>query len=236
MITLRNLTTSAGTAITPNVDVVTIDEGEIVLLAGMSSLERRRLLAILALHSDEWVGEYELFGHRVHKLDNEHRAALRGELIGVQMRSVPLVDCLTVEENLEIPLTYRRIAAEERGSLIDEALMRLGVSAIGDKEIESLPLDQRQLVGIAKALVSNPRLVVLEEPSLNLNPLQLRLVHRELERLKGAGCIVVESVEQAESGVAVDRVIELDEMAPAHRPTRRTKGQRSKANGAVGYW
>jgi ABC-type lipoprotein export system ATPase subunit len=236
MITLRNVTSPTGVPNESGLDTVslTIEEGEVVSVAGLSAFARRRLLAVLGLYAEDWAGEYELFGHLVHRLDSQQRADLRGELVGALMRSTPLVECLTVEENLEIPLSYRGVAAGERSGLIDEALSRFGILPIRESEIESLPADQRQLAGIAKALVSNPRLVLLEAPDQHLSALQIRMVAHEIERLRQNGCVVVQVLENAGSNSGFDRVIDLDEVAVGRQALRRSRTPRSRLSSSVG--
>jgi len=235
MITLRNVNSPSETESVSGLDALslTIPGGEIVSVTGASSAVRRRLLGILGLYSDDWSGEYELFGHAVHKLDEPTRAELRGELIGVMMSCAPLVDCLSVEENLEIPLSYRGIPASDRVEMIEEALSRLGVASIRDREVDSLPGDQLQLVGIAKALVSNARMVLLEEPLMNLHELQIRRVSREIERRSSEGCIVVQCHAEMGAGLGADRVIELANPPSARRGRSQSKSSRARLDGVA---
>lgn len=228
MITLRNVTTPAESRSTSVLDAVTltIHEGEVVSVVGLSSARRRRILGLLGLYADDWSGEYELFEHAIHRLDERQRAGVRGELVGAMMRCAPLVECLSVEENLEIPLSYRGVPPADRTERIDDALARLGVQSIRAFEVGTLPADQMQLVGIAKALVSNPRLVLLEDPALHLSQLQLRLVRRQIERLRNDGRIVVQSSDRPESGLDADRVIDLDGLTAARRSGSRSSVSR----------
>lgn len=238
MITLRNVTSPPEGSILSGLDAVSlsIDRGEIVSVVGVSDVARRRLLGVLGLHSGDWSGEYRLFGHDVHDLDDDERASLRGEIVGAMTRATPLVDCLSVEENLEIPLSYRGVPAAERGERIDEVLARLGVESIRAHEVESLPADQLQLVGIAKALVSSPLLVLLEEPTRNLSALQIRIVRREIDRIREGGCIVVQSHDRVEAGLAADRVIELDGRRPEPRARRSASSPRVRMSSVIGAW
>ena len=231
MITLRNIASPAETSAVSGLSQLslTIAEGEIVSVVGATAVARKRLLGILGLYTDDWSGEYDLFGHPVTKLDRAERVRLRGEIVGATVRCAPLVDCLTVEENLEIPLSYRGVPAWNRGRLIDEALERLGVGAIRDREVDTLPADQLQLVGIAKALVSNPRLVLLEEPLLNLSPLQARLVRREIERRAESGCVVVECRDRAGQGLGTIRCVDLE----SDGGSRRGSGDSSRMSGRL---
>jgi ABC-type lipoprotein export system ATPase subunit len=226
MITLHNVTSPADSSSFLGLDALsmTIGEGEVVSVLGDSSVARRRLLGVIGLYTDDWSGEYELFGHPVHKLDDGGRAQLRGEVVGAMTRCAPLVDCLSVEENLEIPLSYRGVQVWERHDLIEDALSRLGVASIRDREVDSLPADQLQLVGIAKALVSNPGLVILEEPFRHLNQLQMRLVGREIDRRREGGCIVVECRDRSVAGLTAQRTVDLGILRGARR--RRIPGGR----------
>lgn len=235
MITLRNVTLPGESTRFPALapSSLTIRAGEVVSLVGATAAVRRRLLAILGLHADEWTGEYELFGHVVHRLDAARRAALRGELVGAMTRGTPLVDCLSVEENLEIPLSVRGVAAADRSRLIGEALSVLGIESARGTDICALPADRRQLAGIAKALVSRPRLVLLENPDLHLSPLQLRLVGREVGRFCRDGGIVVRTEEQAGPRWKVDRVIDLDDAASKARPAPGQRRVVARRDGAA---
>lgn len=235
MITLRNVTSPAENSGLSGLDALslTIAGGEIVSVVGEPSVARR-LLGILGFYTDDWAGEYELFGHAVHELDDTDRSKLRAEVIGSMTQCAPLVDCLSVEENLEIPLSYRGVPARERHDLIDDALSRLGVASIRDREVDALPAAQLQLVGIAKALVSNPGLVLLEEPLRFLSQLQMRLVSREIERRRESGCIIVECRDPSVAGLDAQRTVELGTANGTRRRRAEPQTARGRLDGVVG--
>jgi putative ABC transport system ATP-binding protein len=234
MITLSNVTLPGESTRFPALAAssLTIRAGEVVSLLGATAAVRRRLLAVLGLHADEWTGEYELFGCAVHRLDATRRSALRGALVGAMTRTTPLVDCLSVEENVEIPLSVRGVPVADRPARIGAALSMLGIESLRGADACELAADERQLVGIAKALVSRPRLVLLEEPDLYLSPLQILLVEREIGRLCRDGAIVVRSESRSVSRPIADRVIDLDEwrsMSRAASTRARVAGRGGRA-------
>ena len=188
-----------------------IAAGEIVSFVGAACSGRRALQSVLALADDDWTGEYVLCGHRVHEQDGPRRAQLRARFVGLADRGALLVDCLSVEENLEIPLAFADVPHERREPMILDVLTRLRLSGIRRTEAELLPPDHRRLAAIAKALVASPRLVIVEEPLASLHPLQVRLLSRELYRLRDSGCAIAQCVEREDGGVAADRVFRVAE-------------------------
>jgi len=128
------------------------------------------LLHILGLHDSAWNGEFTLRGEAVHKLDKKKRFELQKKHIGFVFQSYHLLDDLTVYENLEIPLSYRDIPKKERESIVCDILDRFAIVGKKDLYPSQLSGGQQQLVGVARALIAKPSLVLADEPTGNLHP------------------------------------------------------------------
>ena len=138
---------------------------------GPSGAGKSTLLHILGMHDAEWTGEYDLLGQPVHKLRQKHRQALGRTHIGFVFQSYHLLDDLTVAENLDVPLSYRNVPRAERQSLVADTLDRFQIVGKKDLYPSQLSGGQQQLVGVARALIAKPTLILADEPTGN-PPLQ----------------------------------------------------------------
>src|ERR1700720_1247790 len=134
--------------------------GEFVSIMGPSGAGKSTLLHVLGMHDHGWTGEYFLNGIAVHHLKAKERAALRNEQIGFVFQQYHLLDDLTVYENLEIPLSYRKVGKNERSAIVADALDRFQIVAKKDLFPRQLSGGQQQLVGVARAIVSNPKIIL----------------------------------------------------------------------------
>src|SRR5258708_6412456 len=148
---------------------LTINEGEFLSIMGNSGSGKSPLLHILGLHDSAWGGEYTLKGETVHKLDKKKRLELQKKHIGFVFQSYHLLDDLTVYENLEIPLSYRNLPKKERDSIVCDTLDRFHLVGKKDLYPNQLSGGQQQLVGVARALVAQPALILADEPTGNLH-------------------------------------------------------------------
>jgi ABC-type lipoprotein export system ATPase subunit len=146
-----------------------IHAGEFVSIMGPSGAGKSTLLHILGMHDQSWSGEYIFDDTAVHKLDSRKRAALRNSNIGFVFQSYHLLDDQTVFENLELPLSYRDVNKKDRQSIVCDTLDRFQI--VGKKDLYPTQLSggQQQLVGIARAVVANPRIILADEPVGNLD-------------------------------------------------------------------
>src|SRR6187455_3640013 len=151
-----------------------IKPGEFVSIMGPSGAGKSTLLHILGMHDSAWSGEYHLMGHPIHALPAKERAALQKRHIGFVFQSYHLLDNLTVYENIELPLSYRDVKKSERQSIVADLLDRFGFVAKKDLYPSQLSGGQQQLVGVARAVVANPRLILADEPTGNLHSSQGR--------------------------------------------------------------
>src|SRR5512134_2640497 len=149
-----------------------IKPGEFVSIMGPSGAGKSTLLHILGMHDAAWTGEYVFMGQPVHSLGAKDRAALQKKNIGFVFQSYHLLDDLTVYENIELPLSYRDVRKSERQSIVADVLDRFGMVAKKDLYPNQLSGGQQQLVGVARAVVANPAIILADEPTGNLHSSQ----------------------------------------------------------------
>src|SRR6185312_6153071 len=141
---------------------ITIDikEGEFISIMGPSGAGKSTLLHVLGMHDTAWTGEYYLLDQPVHKMNKKDRSEIYKKYFGFVFQSYHLLDSLTVYENLEIPLSYRNIKKSERDAIVCDVLDRF--SMVGKKDLfpNQLSGGQQQLVGIARAIVASPKVIL----------------------------------------------------------------------------
>jgi ABC-type lipoprotein export system ATPase subunit len=169
-----------------------VQPGEFVSVMGPSGAGKSTLLHLLGLQDHDWTGEFTLDGHAVHGLDARTRNRLRNENVGFVFQSYQLLDDLTVAENLDVPLSYRDVKRGEREGLVAEALDRFGLAARAKLYPRQLSGGQQQLVGIARALVAKPRLLLADEPTGNLHSEQAHEIMALFRTLNAAGTTIVQ--------------------------------------------
>jgi ABC-type lipoprotein export system ATPase subunit len=186
-----------------------IAKGEFVTVMGPSGAGKSTLLAILGLLDAGWTGEYELQGSPVHKLAVKQRAELARRTVGFVFQQYHLLDQLTVAENLEVPLAYRDMKASERQALVADTLDRFGI--VGKKDLfpSQLSGGQQQLVGVARAIIARPALLLADEPTGNLHTEQAREIMQLFTRLNGEGTTIVQVTHSEENARYGGRVIRL---------------------------
>ena len=183
--------------------------GEFVSVMGPSGAGKSTLLHLLGLQDGDWTGDYALAGVQVAPLDPKARARLRNENIGFVFQSYHLLDELTVAENLDVPLSYRDVRRPERQSLVAETLDRFGLAARAKLYPRQLSGGQQQLVGIARALVSKPRLLLADEPTGNLHSEQAREIMQLFRDLNAAGMTIVQVTHSEENARQGTRVVRM---------------------------
>jgi len=187
-----------------------IQEGEFVSIMGPSGSGKSTLLHILGLHDSEWEGEYQFADTAVHKLGKSARSDLQKKNIGFIFQAYHLIDDLTVAENLEIPLSYRDVPRKERQSIVCDMLDRFNI--VGKRDLFPSPLSggQQQLVGVARALVAKPKLLLADEPTGNLHSDQTREIMELFRKLnRESGVTIVQVTHSAENAAYGSRVVRL---------------------------
>jgi putative ABC transport system ATP-binding protein len=186
-----------------------IREGEFVSVMGPSGAGKSTLLGILGMLDHDYQGEYHLFGHAVHKLAPKKRIALNKQYIGFVFQQYHLLDDLTVYENLEIPLSYRDVKKNERASRVAEVLDRFGIVAKKDLFPSQLSGGQQQLVGVARAVVAEPKVILADEPTGNLHSEQAKEIMELFQQLNRRGTTIIQVTHSEENAAYGHRVIRL---------------------------
>ena len=186
-----------------------ITPGEFVTIMGPSGAGKSTLLAILGMLDAEFTGEYHFRGHPVHALSHERRRALAREHIGFVFQQYHLLDELTVAENLHVPLDYRGVGKSERASRVADVLDRFNMVAKKDLYPRQLSGGQQQLVGIARAVIGEPSLILADEPTGNLHSAQAREIMELFARLNAAGTTIIQVTHSDENARYGNRTIHL---------------------------
>ena len=171
-----------------------IGEGEFVSIMGPSGAGKSTLLHILGMLDEPTAGEYWFLGEPVHKFNERRRTELYQQYIGFVFQAYHLIDDLTVYENLETPLLYKKVPSAERKSRIADMLDRFNMVAKKDLFPSQLSGGRQQLVGVARALIGRPKLILADEPTGNLQSQQAREImdiFRQLNQEEGVTIIQV---------------------------------------------
>ena len=188
---------------------IEINEGEFVAIMGPSGCGKTTLLNILGLLDNPTSGKYFLNGTDVSKYAENQRTDLRKGIIGFVFQSFNLIEELNVHENIELPLLYMRIPAAERRERVKEAMNRMAISHREKHFPQQLSGGQQQRVAIARAVVANPKLILADEPTGNLDSKNGAEVMSLLTELNREGTtIVMVTHSQHDAGYA-DRIINL---------------------------
>ena len=188
-----------------------IEQGEFVSIMGPSGAGKSTLLHILGMHDQSWGGEYYFDDAEVHKLNPKKRAELRNRNIGFVFQSYHLLDDQTVFENLELPLSYRDVSKKDRQSIVCDTLDRFQI--VGKKDLfpSQLSGGQQQLVGIARAVVANPRIVLADEPTGNLHSSQGKEIMEMFKRLNDEGTTIVQVTHSETNAEYGNRIVRLED-------------------------
>lgn len=186
-----------------------IKPGEFVSIMGPSGAGKSTLLHILGMHDSAWKGEYSLLGQPIHTLPAKECAALQKKHIGFVFQSYHLLDNLTVYENIELPLSYRDVKKSERQSIVADVLDRFGIVAKKDLYPSQLSGGQQQLVGVARAIVANPAVILADEPTGNLHSSQGQEIMELFKQLNDRGTTIVQVTHSETNATYGRRIIRL---------------------------
>jgi ABC-type lipoprotein export system ATPase subunit len=186
-----------------------IQEGEFVTIMGPSGAGKSSLLSILGMLDHSWSGEYDFLGGAVHTLPPRKRVELNKRAIGFVFQKYHLIDDLTVYENLEIPLSYRDVRPKERAAIVAETLDRFQMVGKKDLYPSQLSGGQQQLVGVARAVIANPRLLLADEPTGNLHSAQGEEIMELFTRLNRSGTTIVQVTHSERNAEYGTRVVQL---------------------------
>ena len=215
MIRLRNIEKSfahgpARTYVLRRIDL-DIKPGEFVSIMGPSGAGKSTLLHIIGMHDQAWSGEHYFDDVGVHSLNPKKRADLRNRNIGFVFQSYHLLDDQTVFENLELPLSYRDVNRKDRQSIVCDTLDRFQI--VGKKDLFPTQLSggQQQLVGVARAVVASPRLILADEPTGNLHSAQGKEIMEMFKRLNDEGTTIVQVTHSETNAAYGNRIVQLED-------------------------
>jgi len=213
MITLQDLskvyrTTDVETTALNGVDV-DIDRGEFVAVMGPSGCGKSTLLNIIGMLDAPSSGSYRFDGEEIGRYGESQLARLRKRRIGFVFQSFNLIDELTVEENVALPLLYQKLSSGERATRVAETLERIGIAHRAGHYPQQLSGGQQQRVAVARAVVTQPDLILADEPTGNLDTRNGEDVMDLLRQLNEAGTTVVMVTHSPADADYAHRIIHL---------------------------
>jgi putative ABC transport system ATP-binding protein len=186
-----------------------IEQGEFVTIMGPSGAGKTTLMSILGMLDDQWAGEYYFAGEAVHRMNRKQRSELNKKNIGFVFQSYHLLDNLTVAENLDLPLSYKDIKKSERSSLVADTLDRFNIVGKKDLYPNQLSGGQQQLVGVARAVINKPKLILADEPTGNLHSDQAKEIMELFRQLNEAGTTIIQVTHSEANAAYGHRTIKL---------------------------
>jgi putative ABC transport system ATP-binding protein len=190
---------------------ITLDvkEGEFISVMGPSGAGKSTLLHIIGMHDSAWTGEYYFLDQPVHRLSAKDRAKLHKQHIGFVFQSYHLLDHLTVYENLDIPLSYRDVRKSERESMVCDILDKFAIVGKKDLYPNQLSGGQQQLVAVARAVISNPKVILADEPTGNLHTSQGKEIMELFKKLNETGTTIIQVTHSEANAAYGSRVVQL---------------------------
>ncbi|HRH60571.1 MAG TPA: ABC transporter ATP-binding protein [Chitinophagaceae bacterium] len=186
---------------------LSIGEGEFISIMGPSGSGKSTLLNVIGMLDGFEEGEYHFMHEEVHKMKEKNRSQLYKQYIGFVFQAYHLIDELTVYENIETPLLYQNVKTSERKAMVADILDRFNI--VGKKDLFPTQLSggQQQLVGIARALISKPKLILADEPTGNLNSKQGEEIMELFKQLNEEDHVTIVQVTHSEKNASYGRRI-----------------------------
>jgi ABC-type lipoprotein export system ATPase subunit len=188
---------------------LTIQPWEFVTIMGPSGAGKSSLLNVLGMLDDQWRGHFDFDGAPVHQMNRKQRAELARQRIGMVFQSYHLLDDLTVAENIDLPLSYKDIPRAERQALVADTLDRFNIVGKKDLYPHQLSGGQQQLVGIARAMIHKPAMLLADEPTGNLQSKQAKEIMEMFKQLNEQGTMIVQVTHSETNAEYGTRTIEL---------------------------
>ena len=189
---------------------LTIDEGEFVSIMGPSGSGKSTLLNIIGMLDNPSEGSYHFLEQSVFSLKEKQRTELYKKYIGFVFQSYHLIDELTVYENIETPLLYQNVKSSERKAIVSDMLDRFNIVGKNDLFPTKLSGGQQQLVGIVRALIAKPKLILADEPTGNLNSAQGEEIMSLFQKLnKEDGVTIVQVTHSEKNAEYGNRIVHL---------------------------
>lgn len=188
---------------------LTIGEGEFVTVMGPSGAGKSTLLNIIGMLDEPNEGEYFFLDQPAHNMKEKKKVEFHRNYVGFIFQAFHLIDEMTVEENIETPLIYKGVKSNERKAMVADMLDRFNMVAKKDLFPNQLSGGQQQLVGIARAIVGKPRLLLADEPTGNLHSDQGREIMKILQKLNEDGITIIQVTHNEEFAQCGKRIIKL---------------------------
>ena len=188
---------------------VDIQEGDFVSIMGPSGAGKSTLLHLIGMHDSTWTGEYHFLDYPIHAMKKKDRDEIYKKYFGFVFQSYHLLDSLTVYENLEIPLSYRNVRKSERDAAVCDVLDRFQM--VGKKDLfpNQLSGGQQQLVGVARAIIANPKVILADEPTGNLHSNQAKEIMEVFKKLNESGTTIIQVTHSESNASYGKRVIQI---------------------------
>jgi putative ABC transport system ATP-binding protein len=186
-----------------------IRQKEFITIMGPSGAGKSSLLNVLALLDDAWHGEYWFREQAVHEMKRKQRADLAKRNIGMVFQSYHLLDDLTVQENIDLPLSYKDVPHKQRQGMVADTLDRFQIVAKKDLFPSQLSGGQQQLVGVARAVIHKPALLLADEPTGNLHSSQAKEIMELFRELNQQGTTIIQVTHSEANAAYGSRTIEL---------------------------
>ncbi|MCB0488644.1 MAG: ABC transporter ATP-binding protein [Cyclobacteriaceae bacterium] len=190
---------------------LTVEQGEFLTIMGPSGAGKSSLMNIIGMLDEPSAGEYYFFDEPVHKMKERKKSDMHKNYIGFIFQAYHLIDELTVYENIETPLLYKGVSGSQRKSMVAELLDRFNMVAKKDLFPEQLSGGQQQLVGVARAIIGQPKLLLADEPTGNLHSEQGKQIMDIFEQLNNEGMTIIQvthAEENAQRGKRIVRVVD----------------------------
>ena len=186
-----------------------VKEGEFISIMGPSGSGKSTLLNVIGMLDEFNEGEYNFLHESVHKLKEKQRTSLYKQYIGFVFQAYHLIDELTVYENIETPLIYQNVKTSERKAMVADILDRFNI--VGKKDLFPTQLSggQQQLVGIARALIAKPKLLLADEPTGNLNSKQGEEIMNLFKELNDEGVAIIQVTHSEKNASYGSRIVNL---------------------------
>ncbi len=194
-----------------------VNEGEFVTIMGPSGSGKTTLLNIIGMLDDFNSGTYEFLDEPVHKISERKKTEIHKHYIGFVFQAYHLIDELTVYENIETPLLYRKVKGKDRKAMVADILDRFNIVAKQDLFPSQLSGGQQQLVGVARAIVGKPKLLLADEPTGNLHSTQGEQIMELFKTLHDDGMTIIQVTHSEKNASYGTRIINLlDGFAKEH--------------------
>ena len=186
-----------------------VEQGEFLTVMGPSGAGKSTLLNIIGMLDEPNEGAYSFFDKRIHRLKEKQKVQYHREYIGFIFQAFHLIDEMTVYENIETPLIYRGVKNKDRKGMIADIMDQFNIVAKKDLFPNQLSGGQQQLVGIARAIIGSPKLLLADEPTGNLHSEQGEMIMNLLKQLNEEGMTIIQVTHNEQFAQYGNRIIRL---------------------------